>query len=209
MAEGRSTVCCGRAALHCTAGLLTVSLLVAGQRARVRRRPGGQLAQAHGAVERLVAQGQRGHGAAAAAGPGSRRLFGASVRPPSASVRHCRASAAFFRRFFSRGRGEAAGQWRLGPPAAGRRPRVSTLIYVPYIKRVFRVPLWIFLGVVCKAGARRRATSPARSRPLAGMSLGSRSPCSAKTCFSRPFISSAAPVFIIFMFGFTRFSDLN
>ncbi|CAH2242118.1 jg22810 [Pararge aegeria aegeria] len=32
------------------------------------RRPGRRLAQAHGAVERLVAQGQRGHGAAAAAG---------------------------------------------------------------------------------------------------------------------------------------------
>lgn len=36
--------------------------------------PGGGLAQAQRAVERLVAQGQRGHGAAAAAGRGSRRL---------------------------------------------------------------------------------------------------------------------------------------
>lgn len=114
------------------AGLLTVSLLVGGP--RVRRRPGGQLAQAHGAVERLVAQGQRGHGAAAAAGPGSRRLFDASVRPPSASVRHCRASAAFFRRFFSRGRGEAAGQWRRGPP----RPRDAPASLLLFTCRILK-----------------------------------------------------------------------
>lgn len=38
------------------------------------RWPGWGLAQAQRAVERLVAQGQRGHGAAAAAGRGSRRL---------------------------------------------------------------------------------------------------------------------------------------
>lgn len=39
-------------------------------RAGARRRPGWRLAQAHGAVERLglVAQGQRGHDAAGAAG---------------------------------------------------------------------------------------------------------------------------------------------
>lgn len=85
-----------------------------------RRRPGGQVAQAHGAVERLVAQSQRGHGAAAAAGPGSRRLSGASVRPLSASVRHCRATLAFFQRFFARVRGAGAGG---GPgPANGCDP---------------------------------------------------------------------------------------
>lgn len=108
-----------------------------------RRRPGGQVAQAHRAVERLVAQGQRGHGAAAAAGRGSRRLSGASVRPPSASVRHCRAAAAFFRGFFSAraGAGRPLGQSQRSPAS----PPAYTLIYVPYIKRVFRVPLWIFL----------------------------------------------------------------
>lgn len=77
-----------------------------------------------------------------------RAVSSASVRPLSASVRHCRASAAFFRRFFRRGRGAAHVQWRRAPSAArDRLPPlyVSTLIYVPYIKRVFRAPLWIFL----------------------------------------------------------------
>lgn len=84
---------------------LTVVVMVA----RLAWRPGWQVAQAHGAVERLVAQSQRGHGAAAAAVLGSRRLSGASVRPPSASVRHCRASAAFFLRFFCQRAGAGGG----------------------------------------------------------------------------------------------------
>lgn len=102
--------------------VLTVAVLVPRQ-AR-RRRPGGQVAQAHRAVERLVAQGQRGHGAAAAAGRGSRRLSGASVRPQSASLRHCRAIAAFFRRFFFGAGGGGARRRPMGARRPRRRPRV-------------------------------------------------------------------------------------
>lgn len=63
----------GRALLTVVAGLVA------------RRWPGGQVAQAHGAVERLIAQSQRGHGAAAAAGRGSRRVE--CERPPTKRVR--------------------------------------------------------------------------------------------------------------------------
>lgn len=114
-----------------------------------RGRPGRQVAQAHGAVERLVA-GQRGHGAGA--GRGSRRggACGARERPPTERVGEAlpRGARFFPDVFFSRGRGRgrgrgAPGQWRPEPP---RRPHGRpALIYVPYIKRVFRVPLWIFL----------------------------------------------------------------
>ncbi|CAB3235382.1 unnamed protein product [Arctia plantaginis] len=63
----------GRALLTVVTGLIA------------RRWPGGQVTQAHGAVERLIAQSQRGHGAAAAAGRGSRRVE--CERPPTKRVR--------------------------------------------------------------------------------------------------------------------------
>lgn len=133
-----------------------MALLTVGGR-RAGARPGEWRAQAQRAVERLVArvaQCQRGHGAAAAAGAGSRRLS-EQRRPPGK-----RASEAlprgprFFPKFFSRGaRAGPRRQWRAAahrsrpPPAPARPHRPSPppdFIYVPYIKRVFRGPLWIF-----------------------------------------------------------------
>ncbi|CAG4934349.1 unnamed protein product [Parnassius apollo] len=112
---------------------------------------GGQavpgVAQAQRAVERLV-QLQRGHGAAAA-GAGSRRLY---VRP------HCKRASdsltrgpRFFQTVFSgAGAGRAppiAAAAHRRPPPPPIHPPPPALIYVPYIKRVFREPLWIFLAL--------------------------------------------------------------
>lgn len=71
--SGMVTTSSGRTNRRNGVEVLTV-VAVLMQRPRDWRRPSGEVAQAHGAVERLVAQGQRGHGAAAAAGTGSRRL---------------------------------------------------------------------------------------------------------------------------------------
>lgn len=50
----------------------------------------------------------------------------------------------FSEAFFTSGRGRGgANQSRL-VPRSPPSPSAATLIYVPYIKRVFRVPLWIF-----------------------------------------------------------------
>lgn len=133
-------------------------LLTVGARGGGGLGPGRQLAQAHGAVQRLlvaagvqVAQCERGHAARARG----------DVRPPSASERHCRRRPALFAtRFLSAGGGGAA--QRQSRPASARPPRTA-LIYVPYIKRVFRVPLWIFLASYFTYGPTDRP--PPRPRP--------------------------------------------
>lgn len=100
-----------------------------------------------------------------------------SERPPTERVRETLpCERRFFPTVFSAGAGRGGRPMAAQPTpprAWGRRPRASTLIYVPYIKRVFRVPLWIFLGVVCKAGA-----GVAR-RPALGMPFGAQ--CSSST----------------------------
>lgn len=97
-----------------------------------------------------------------------------SVRPPSASVRHCRALHAFFRGFF-RARGGGPAPANGAPPLPRPRaapPATPALIYVPYIKRVFRGPLWIFRTALhtSRVCATRARTKPRPRRRRCGLS---------------------------------------
>lgn len=80
-------------------------------------------------------------------------------RPPTERVAE---TLPRYRRFFpkvffrcGRGRGAAAANGSAPPPP----PPAGTLIYVPYIKRVFRVPLWIFLREFYIRSALRTAST--------------------------------------------------
>lgn len=95
---------------------------------RRRRRPGGQLAQSHGAVEGLVAHGQRGHGAAGGRGRGGRARR-SDERAPLASDRHCPRRALHPHTFFSvflrcAGGGGASGAGQSRPPPSASLPRL-------------------------------------------------------------------------------------
>lgn len=78
-------------------------------------------------------------------------------RPPTERVRETLpCERRFFPTVFLAGAGRGGRPMAARPPRPPpARPRVSTLIYVPYIKRVFRVPLWIFLGVALHTRRRR------------------------------------------------------
>lgn len=105
-----------------------------------RWRPGGQVTQAHGAVERLlvaalckVTQRERGHGAAEAAGLWSRRL--SDERPPPERVRETLpCDTRFLRRIFlGAGGGGAALSANRG--AGGALPRACR--YRSYLRAVY------------------------------------------------------------------------
>lgn len=90
-------------------------------RAAARRRARAGAASSRAAGRAGPARAWRGRGRRSWVAPSLRAQ--PSVRPPSASVRHCRALHAFFRGFFSGARGRArAGQWRAAPPPPPRRP---------------------------------------------------------------------------------------
>lgn len=111
-----------------------------------------------------------------------------SARPWDTAVQARLFSEDFFRR--GRGRGGAAtnGSARAPRPAL----TADALIYVPYIKRVFRVPLWIFLRkpFYIRATLRRYG----RLVPLGVVGNKGIRPSRQKSCFSQklfkcPFIS--------------------
>lgn len=82
-------------------------------------------------------------------------------RPPTERVRETLpCERRFFPTVFFAGAGRGCRPMAAGPPRPRRPPPPATLIYVPYIKRVFRVPLWIFLATYVKrARGRSELTS--------------------------------------------------
>ena len=170
-----STVClpCGGGCTHThdTLGTELVSWWSTDRGGAAGRRRGAGAAAARRAA-RAGAWSSRAAGRAGPArawrGRGRRSWVAPSLRcerPPTERVRETLpCERRFFPTVFFAGAGRGGRPMAAGPPPPPRPPPPATLIYVPYIKRVFRVPLWIFLGVVCKAAGRRCSPSAPECR---------------------------------------------